>query len=268
MTPRSDGRPPDASRTAGAVWKGLVQRDARDEPRGLIVILTGAGVSAESGLEIFRGASGLWEGHRAQDVATPEAFARDPELVHRFYNVRRRQLLDAGLRPNAAHLALAQLEAAWPGDVLLITQNVDDLHERAGSRHLLHMHGELLRALCQRCGTSRPWRQELGTDIACPSCHHTGGLRPDVVWFGEMPRHLDAIMEALEHCDLFVAIGTSGQVHPAAGFVEAVNAAGRAHTVELNLETSAVGHRFAERRVGLASLVVPAFVDEILSSAR
>ncbi len=268
MTSRSDTRPPDPARTPDVVSKRLAAQDVRDAPRGLIVVLTGAGVSAESGLQTFRGAGGLWEGHRAQDVATPEAFARDPDLVHRFYNVRRRQLLEAGLRPNAAHLALAQLEAAWPGDVLLITQNVDDLHERAGSRHLLHMHGELLRALCQSCGTSRPWRQDLGTDIACPSCHDSGGLRPDVVWFGEMPRHLDAIMEALEHCDLFVAIGTSGQVHPAAGFVEAVNAAGRAHTVELNLEASAVGHRFAERRVGPASVVVPAFVDEVLARAR
>jgi NAD-dependent deacetylase len=228
-----------------------------------IVVLTGAGISAESGLATFRGAGGLWEGHRVEQVATPGAFARDPALVHRFYNARRRGLLDPGVRPNAAHAALARLEQEWPGEVLVVTQNVDDLHDRAGSRRLIHMHGELLRALCQACGDSVSWREDLGPESACPGCGVAGRLRPDIVWFGEMPYRKGEIDEALARCGLFVAVGTSGQVYPAAGFVREAQAAG-ARTVELNLEPSAVSAAFDERRYGPATELVPAFVDELL----
>ena len=231
----------------------------------LIVILTGAGISAESGLATFRGAGGLWEGHRVEDVATPEAFARDPELVQRFYNMRRRALIASGIQPNPAHLALARLEAEWSGEFLLITQNIDDLHERAGSRNLLHMHGELLRALCQDCRASTPWHQDLGLDSSCPGCGSLGSLRPDIVWFGEMPYRMDEIYAALARCDLFLAVGTSGQVYPAAGFVQEAAATG-ARTVELNLEPSAVSALFAERRYGPASQIVPALVEELFSA--
>jgi NAD-dependent deacetylase len=230
---------------------------------GLIVVLTGAGISAESGLPTFRGAGGLWEGHRVEEVATPEAFARDPELVQRFYNMRRRALLDPAVRPNAAHLALARLEAERPGRVLIVTQNVDDLHERAGSRDVLHLHGELLRALCVECRGSAVWRGDLGADSACPGCGTLGNLRPDIVWFGEMPYRMDEVGDALGRCGLFVAVGTSGQVYPAAGFVEEARAAG-ARTVELNLEPSAVSRAFDERRYGPASEIVPTFVGEVL----
>lgn len=231
----------------------------------LIVILTGAGISAESGLATFRGAGGLWEGHRVEDVATPEAFARDPALVQRFYNLRRRALLDPGIGPNPAHLALARLEAEWPGEVLLVTQNIDDLHERAGSRNLIHMHGELLRALCTACRASAAWREDLGPAAACPGCGLLGALRPDVVWFGEMPYRMEEISAALARCALFVAIGTSGQVYPAAGFVAEARGAG-ARTVEINLEPSGVSRAFAERRYGRAGELVPRFVEELLAA--
>jgi NAD-dependent protein deacetylase/lipoamidase len=232
---------------------------------GAIVALTGAGISVESGLPSFRGAGGLWEGWRLEDVATPEAFARDPATVQRFYDQRRRQLLDEAIRPNAAHLALAELERHWSGEVLVVTQNIDDLHERAGTRNLIHMHGELLKARCSACETVHPWRSDLATAQGCPACAGDNRLRPHVVWFGELPLELDRIHAALAACDLFVAIGTSGQVYPAAGFVEAVRAAGRAHTVELNLEPSATGSLFAEQRHGPATEIVPAFVAEILT---
>jgi NAD-dependent deacetylase len=232
---------------------------------GPIVVLTGAGISAESGLPTFRGAGGLWEGRRVEEVATPEAFARDPGSVLRFYDARRRALLDPAVRPNAAHAALARLEAALPRDrFLLVTQNVDDLHERAGSRRLVHMHGELLRARCLACGGSAAWRGDLGLDAACPGCGGLGRMRPDVVWFGEMPYRLDEIGAALARCGLFVAVGTSGQVYPAAGFVAEARAAG-ARTVELNAEPSAVSRAFGERRYGPATTLVPALVDELLS---
>lgn len=233
-----------------------------------IVILTGAGISVESGLPSFRGAGGLWEGWRLEDVATPEAFARRPALVQRFYDERRRQLLSAAVQPNAAHRALAEFERRWPGHVLVVTQNIDDLHERAGSRHLIHMHGELLKARCTSCAQVVPWLSDLSLDHRCSACGRANALRPHVVWFGELPLELDAIYEALAACDLFVAIGTSGQVYPAAGFVEAVRGAGRAHTVELNLEPSAIDPLFAERRHGPAVEIVPALVDELLSGAR
>ncbi|MDE3032591.1 MAG: NAD-dependent protein deacylase [Acidobacteriota bacterium] len=224
-----------------------------------IVILTGAGISAESGLRTFRDADGLWENHRVMDVATPEGFLRKPALVYRFYNERRRGLSAA--QPNAAHLALARLEAAWPGDFLLVTQNVDDLHERAGSKKLLHMHGELLKARCLACRKVVPWPGDLDADSACPFCPK-GRLRPHIVWFGERPLEMERIYPALDRCFLFAAIGTSGHVYPAAGFVEAVQP--WCHTVELNLEPSKVVDSFLEHRSGKATDLVPAFVDELL----
>ncbi|GAA5524231.1 NAD-dependent protein deacylase [Microbulbifer aestuariivivens] len=228
-----------------------------------IVVLTGAGISAESGIRTFRGGDGLWENHRLEDVATPAAFIRDPELVQRFYNARRRQLLSAAVAPNAAHVALAELERKFPGEFLLVTQNIDDLHERAGSHKLIHMHGELRKARCQASGKLYPVDGDLSTDIPCDCCGAPGNLRPHVVWFGEMPLQMERIYDALSRCDLFISIGTSGNVYPAAGFVECANMAG-AHTVELNLERSSVGDAFAEHRQGNASLVVADYVRELL----
>ena len=230
-------------------------------PDARIVILTGAGISAESGLRTFRAADGLWENHRVEDVATPEAFQRNPALVYRFYNERRHSL--PGVQPNAAHRALARLEHEWPGALLLITQNVDDLHDRAGSHHLLHMHGELLKAHCLACHAIADWPGELDADSRCPTCG-LGALRPHIVWFGELPLEMDRIYTALENCDLFVAIGTSGHVYPAAGFVEAVGPGAR--TLELNLEPSLVASAFQEARTGRATDLVPAFVSELLGS--
>jgi NAD-dependent deacetylase len=224
-----------------------------------IVILTGAGISAESGLQTFRAADGLWENHRVQDVATPEAFRRDPSLVYRFYNERRRSL--ATVQPNAAHLALARLEQAWAGEVFLVTQNVDDLHDRAGSNNLLHMHGELLKARCEACRGVHEWLSDLDAASRCPACGG-GPVRPHIVWFGEMPLDMDRIYQALDRCDLFVAIGTSGHVYPAAGFVEAV--APQARTVELNLEASLMASAFREARTGRATDLVPTFIAELL----
>ncbi len=228
-----------------------------------IVILTGAGVSAESGVPTFRGPDGLWEGHRVEDVATPQAFARDPVLVQRFYDARRAAL--ARVVPNAAHLALARLDAEWPGELLLVTQNVDDLHERGGARRLLHMHGELKRALCRACGAAPAWVDDLSGDPPCPRCGTAGRLRPDIVWFGEMPYHMDVIEAAIDACDLFVSIGTSGAVYPAAGFVGAARAAG-ARTLEINLDASAGTASFDAARHGPAGTLVPRWVEEILAS--
>lgn len=224
-----------------------------------IVILTGAGISAESGLATFRGADGLWCGHRVEDVATPEAYARDPALVQDFYNLRRRQLTE--VQPNAAHLALAKLAAHWQGNCLLVTQNVDDLHDRAHEQQrpgngfrLIHMHGELKKARCRVSGKVSGCHADLSVD---------GTLRPHIVWFGEMPLEMDVIQHALRNCDLFVSIGTSGNVYPAAGFVAEANFAG-AHTLELNLEPSLTRSHFAEARHGKASELVPAWVEEML----
>jgi len=228
-----------------------------------IVVLTGAGLSADSGLATFRDRDGIWSRHRIEEVATPEAFARDPARVHAFYNARRAQLADPAIAPNPAHLALAAFDAAWPGEFLLVTQNVDDLHERAGSRRLVHMHGELSRIRCSACGDSRPWQGDLSTDTPCPACGRKGGLRPDVVWFGEVPKHMDQIAEALDACELFVAIGTSAQVHPAAGFVAELR--GRARTVELNLEPTAATDLFDEARHGRAVDIVPPFFAALLA---
>jgi NAD-dependent deacetylase len=240
-----------------------VQRARR---RRSIVVLTGAGIPAESGLPTFRGSDGLWMGWRLEDVATPEAFARQPGMVQRFYNMRRRQLLSPQVKPNAAHLALAELARRWPGPVRIVTQNIDDLHERAGAADLIHMHGELLKARCTTCAALLPWRGDLATAHWCPGCGGADVLRPHVVWFGEMPLELDAIYEALANCDLFAAIGTSGQVYPAAGFVEEVRRHGRAHRVELNLEPGALNSRFAEHRQGPASELMPLYVDELLAT--
>lgn len=224
-----------------------------------IVVLTGAGISAESGVPTFRDADGLWEGHDVEDVATPEAFERDPGTVLAFYDARRRAL--ASVVPNAAHRALARLEGALGDDLLVVTQNVDDLHERAGSRNLVHMHGELRRALCLACG-ARPARDgALADRPACPVCGERM-LRPDVVWFGEMPYDLDRIEQAVVACDVFVSIGTSGAVYPAAGYVALASAFG-ARTVELNLEPSDSIIPFDDARAGRASVLVPQWVDEI-----
>ncbi|MCB1833769.1 MAG: NAD-dependent deacylase [Geminicoccaceae bacterium] len=228
-----------------------------------IVILTGAGISAESGLATFRGAGGLWMGHRVEDVATPEAFARQPEMVHAFYNARRRQLADPAIAPNAAHEALVRLEDGWAGDFLLVTQNVDDLHERAGSKRIVHMHGELRGARCTTCDRGFAWLDDLGMDTACPHCARTGSLRPDIVWFGEMPMDLERIHRALQGCDLFISIGTSGLVYPAAGFVEAAPAA---RTIEINLEPTSRRSMFDEHRTGPAGTLVPALVHELLQA--
>lgn len=225
-----------------------------------IVVLTGAGISAESGLATFRASDGLWENHRIEDVATPEGFQRDPALVQRFYNARRRKLQE--VEPNAAHRALAKLEAHWPGGVLLVTQNVDDLHDRAGSRQLIHMHGELRKARCLACETVHPWDEDLGPASRCPGCGREGRLRPHIVWFGELPLEMERIYAALERCGRFVAIGTSGNVYPAAGFVQAVGFG--AETLEINLERSLVASAFREHRVGMAGEQVPVWVEELL----
>lgn len=225
-----------------------------------IVILTGAGVSAESGIDTFRSAGGLWERHRPEDVATPEAFARDPDLVLAFYDMRRAAIQEK--QPNAAHEALARLDAAWPGELLIVTQNIDDLHERAGARRMLHMHGEHLNAWCRACDRRSPWHGPLLDRPPCPQCG-AAALRPDVVWFGEMPYRMDEIQAALRRCDLFVSIGTSGAVYPAAGFVRDARDLG-ARTLELNFEPSQGSAWFHESRLGPATEVVPAWVDEML----
>ena len=224
-----------------------------------IVVLTGAGVSRESGLATFRDADGIWAKVRIEDVATPEAFARDPARVHDFYNARRLQLRAPDVEPNAAHIALAELERKHTGGVLVVTQNIDDLHERGGSRNVLHMHGELGQQRCAHCGAAGPAPDTLSVDQTCRDCGQAGGLRPDVVWFGEMPYHMDRIDAALDRCTLFVSIGTSGNVYPAAGFVQQAKQSG-AHTVELNLEPSDGASLFDETHYGPATDIVPRFV--------
>jgi len=226
-----------------------------------ILILTGAGVSAESGLATFRGADGLWEGHRLEDVATPAGFRRDPALVHAFYDARRARL--GTVEPNMAHQALARLDAEWPGELLLVTQNVDDLHERAGSKRLIHMHGELTKGWCLACDERFGWSGPMGESAVCPSCEAIGQVRPDIVWFGEMPYEIERIDEALQRCDLFVSIGTSGAVYPAAGFIQTARYCG-AKTLEINLEPSLASYMFDESRTGKASELVPIWVKEVL----
>jgi NAD-dependent deacetylase len=228
-----------------------------------IIVLTGAGISADSGLATFRGADGLWEGHRVEDVATPEAFVRDPALVHQFYDARRARLGE--VEPNAAHQALAKLDAEWPGELLIVTQNVDDLHERAGAKRLLHMHGELTSGWCQRCNERFGWSGPMGEDAACPQCETVGMVRPDIVWFGEMPYEMERIDRALQNADLFVSIGTSGAVYPAAGFVQTARYCG-AHCIEMNLEPSQGSIFFHESRMGRARELVPAWVTELTAA--
>ena len=228
-----------------------------------IVILTGAGISAESGLRTFRADDGLWEDHRVEDVASPEGFRRDPELVQRFYDDRRVNIL--GAEPNAAHRALAGLDEAWAGELLLVTQNIDDLHERAGTRRVLHMHGEGLSAWCLACDARHRWTGTLRDGPACPACGEVA-LRPDIVWFGEMPYQMERIFAAIARADLFVSIGTSGAVYPAAGFVQQAKRAG-ARALELNLERSQGSQWFDETRLGPASELVPAWVGQILSGS-
>ncbi len=230
-----------------------------------LIILTGAGVSADSGVATFRAADGLWEGHRIEDVATPEAFARDPALVHDFYDARRAAV--STVVPNPAHLALAELERRWPGDFLLVTQNVDDLHERAGSERLVHMHGELRRAWCTACDVRTSWDGPIGAEAVCLLCTSQGHIRPDIVWFGEMPYEMERIETALRGCDLFVSIGTSGAVYPAAGFVQTARYVG-ARCVELNLDPSQGSVFFHETRLGRAADIVPAWIDEMLVQNR
>jgi NAD-dependent deacetylase len=228
-----------------------------------IVMLTGAGISAESGLRTFRAEDGLWEDHRVEDVATPEAFRRDPELVQRFYDERRAQV--AAAEPNAAHHALARLDRDWSGrgELLIVTQNIDDLHERAGAQRVLHMHGEALSVWCLACDARHRWTATLLDRPACPACGERK-LRPDIVWFGEMPYRMDTIFAALARADLFVSIGTSGAVYPAAGFVQQARSHG-ARTLELNVERSQGSNWFDETRLGPASELVPAWVEDLLA---
>lgn len=228
-----------------------------------IVILTGAGLSAESGLGTFRDVDGLWTKYDLEDVATPQGFARNPDLVLDFYNARRNHGLTA--KANAAHHALARLEREHPGDVLTITQNIDSLHEAAGSQNVLHMHGTLSQTLCNDCGARAPWAVDIMLDQACSACSRAACLRPNVVWFGEVPYGLEQIESALLDADIFISIGTSGTVYPAAGFVAAARANG-AHTVELNLEPSEGASLFHDARVGKATEIVPEFVAELLQT--
>ncbi|WP_339669218.1 Sir2 family NAD+-dependent deacetylase [Dasania marina] len=231
-----------------------------------IVVLTGAGISAESGIRTFRAADGLWEDHRVEDVATPEAFIRNPELVHRFYNQRRQHLLN-NIHPNAGHLALVELEKALQqqgGEFLLITQNIDNLHEQAGSKQLRHMHGELLKLRCQHSQQVFDWLESSHPQLPCPCCQVAGNLRPHVVWFGEMPLYMDEIEQALSRCDSFISIGTSGNVYPAAGFFQVAKQHG-AHTVELNLEPSQAGSYFDEQQYGPASQLLPNYIATLLN---
>ena len=235
-------------------------------PAHTIVILTGAGSSMESGLQPYRDPAGIWAKHRIEDVATPKAFARDPEAVLGFYNIRRAQMGDPEIRPNAAHKALGMLERFWPGGVLLVTQNIDDLHARGGSRNLIHMHGELMKTRCNECGHLVEGIGDIETDMVCAACDAAGTLRPHVVWFGEIPLEMKAIEAALGRCGLFVSIGTSGNVYPAAGFVQQARRHG-AYAVELNLEESLGVSLFQEGRYGPATEIVPAFVDELRALA-
>jgi NAD-dependent deacetylase len=215
-------------------------------------------------LATFRGPDGLWEGHRVEDVATPEAFARDPALVHAFYDARRARL--AEVEPNDAHRALARLDADWPGELLIVTQNVDDLHERAGAKRLIHMHGALGSGWCLGCDQRFAWDGPMGDEAICPRCGARGAVRPDIVWFGEMPYKMERIEQAVRNADLFVSIGTSGAVYPAAGFVQTARYCG-ARTLEINLEPSLGSILFDESRTGPAGILVPAWVEELLGGA-
>ncbi|KAE9534699.1 Sir2 family NAD+-dependent deacetylase [Ursidibacter arcticus] len=228
-----------------------------------IVVLTGAGISAESGIQTFRASDGLWENHPIDDVATPEGFMRNPELVQQFYNERRRKLFDPQIQPNAAHISLAKLEEKLGENFLLVTQNVDNLHERAGSKNIIHMHGELLKARCVYSDKVYDWEKDIKNTDRCTCCQQPRELRPHIVWFGEMPFEMERIYQALSECDYFVSIGTSGNVYPAANFVKEANAWG-AGTIELNLEKSEKASEFKTARYGKATEIVPKFVEAVL----
>lgn len=229
-----------------------------------IVVLTGAGISAESGIRTFRASDGLWENHPIEEVATPEGFSRNPHLVQRFYNERRKQLYSDQIAPNAAHFALAELEEKIGDNLLVITQNVDNLHERAGSKNLIHMHGELLKARCVHSGKIYAWQADICEQDRCTCCTTPQPLRPHIVWFGEMPLDMERIQHALARCDYFIAIGTSGHVYPAAGFVQEASRHG-AQTVELNLEPSQVQSKFETCYYGKATEIVPTYLQQFLS---
>ncbi|MGB0865003.1 MAG: Sir2 family NAD+-dependent deacetylase, partial [Granulosicoccaceae bacterium] len=229
-----------------------------------ITILTGAGISAESGIQTFRASDGLWHEHRIEEVATPEGFAANPALVQSFYNERRRSLLQPNIAPNDAHKALATLEQKLGDDFLLVTQNIDDLHERGGSQRVIHMHGELRKVRCTRSGKIYPWDTDLKLGDSCACCQQSGTLRPHIVWFGEMPMRMEEIEQHLSQSTHFVAIGTSGKVYPAAGYVQAARSLG-AHTLELNLEASDTSPQFHDHIVGPASKTVPRWVDDFLA---
>ena len=230
-----------------------------------IVVLTGAGISAESGIKTFRASDGLWEGHRIEDVATPSGFKRNPILVQEFYNQRREQLLQSSIKPNPAHEALARLENEFDGEFTLVTQNVDNLHERAGSINVLHMHGELLKVRCTQTGKVFICNEPITTEMRCDCCQKKGTLRPHIVWFEEMPFFMEQIYKAVESCDLFVSIGTSGNVYPAAGLVQIANQVG-AQTLEINLEESNVASQFKDKIYGEAGKMVPKWVDQLVKS--
>lgn len=227
-----------------------------------LVILTGAGISAESGIQTFRDANGLWENHRIEEVASPEAFRSNPDLVHNFYNIRRRQLKGADIKPNAAHFALSKLEDAWPGNFHLISQNVDDLHLRAGSKKVLNMHGQLNQVLCEACSQSMYWANDLSVTSVCKFCGHVGMLRPDIVWFGETPHFIGLIEDLVHAADIFVAVGTSGVVYPAAGFVRL---ASEAVKIEVNLAPTEASKYFDEVLLGLSTQIVPHLVHRLLN---
>ncbi len=229
-----------------------------------IVILTGAGISKESGIDTFRDKGGIWSKVKVEDVATPQAFEKNPSTVQKFYNGRRANLLDPSIKPNAAHFALARLEREWQGDVAVVTQNIDNLHEAAGTKNLIHMHGELLKARCTNCGLVLDWDKPLGEGEKCPDCFQKT-LRPHVVWFGETPLMMGSIDQLLANCNLFLSIGTSGNVYPASGFVQVANACG-SHTVEINLEPSEGATLFKQSKYGVATLLVPSFVQTLIDS--
>lgn len=221
-----------------------------------IVVLTGAGISAESGIKTFRASDGLWENHRIEDVATPRAFIKDPELVQRFYNTRRNDLLSSKIAPNPAHFALAELEQKFDGEFTLITQNIDNLHERAGSHNILHMHGELLKIRCKKTNQLYDCKESISVIDKCQCCNRPGNLRPHIVWFEEMPLFMDEIYQTVENCDLFLSIGTSGNVYPAAGLVQIANQNGAA-SIEMNLEESNTANQFQSAIYGKASQILP-----------
>lgn len=233
---------------------------------GNIFILTGAGISKESGLDTFRDQDGMWAKHRIDDVATPEGFQKNPKLVQKFYNQRRSEL--EKVQPNLAHIAIAQLEKVWPGKVTLVTQNVDDLHERAGSKNIIHMHGKLKEARCVETGQVIPWTQDLDISIKCPCCNQKGNLRPNVVWFGELPIDLPLIFQALDTTDYFLSIGTSGNVYPAGGFAQHVQMRGGVQLTEFNIDDSEISHLFQVHQKGLATQTVPLFVENLIQKVR